>query len=73
MDDPGEAQAEIEQAREPLMIVGHLPHLSLLASALLRGDPESEIVQFKAGTIACLAWVDGGFRLEWVLTPDLAM
>jgi phosphohistidine phosphatase len=55
------------------MFVWHLPHLSLLASALLRGDPESEIVQFKAGTIACLAWVDGGFRLEWVLTPDLAM
>ncbi len=73
MDDPGEAQAEIEQSREPLMIVGHLPHLSRLASALLRGDPESEIIQFKAGAIACLAWVDGGFRLEWVLTPDLAM
>jgi phosphohistidine phosphatase len=73
MDDPGEAQAEIEQSREPLMIVGHLPHLSRLASALLRGDPESEIIQFKAGAIACLAWVDGRFRLEWVLTPDLAM
>ena len=73
MDDPSKAQSEIETARQPIMFVGHLPHLSLLASALLRGDPESEIVQFKAGTIACLAWVDGGFRLEWVLTPDLAM
>lgn len=73
MDDPGEAQAEIEQAREPLMIVGHLPHLSRLASALLRGDPEPDIVQFQAGGIACLARVDGGFRLEGVLTPDLAM
>jgi phosphohistidine phosphatase len=73
MDDPGEAQAEIEQSREPLMIVGHLPHLGRLASALLRGDPEPEIVQFKTGAIACLARVDGGFRLEWVLTPDLAM
>lgn len=73
MDDPEEAQAEIEQAREPLMLVGHLPHLGRLASALLRGDPEPEIVHFKAGAIACLAKVDGGFRLEWVLTPDLAM
>ncbi|MFQ5911384.1 MAG: phosphohistidine phosphatase SixA [Thermoplasmata archaeon] len=73
MDDPSKAQATIEASRESIMLVGHLPHLSHLASALLRGDPEPEIVRFKAGAIACLARVDGGFRLEWVLTPDIAM
>ncbi|MEE9220922.1 MAG: phosphohistidine phosphatase SixA [candidate division NC10 bacterium] len=73
MDDLREVQAEIEQSREPLMFVGHLPHLSLLASALLRGDSERKVIHFPAAAIVCLARVDGGFRLEWVLTPDLAM
>ncbi len=72
MDDPDKARAVIEAAREPLMLVGHLPHLSRLASALILGDSEREVLQFKAGAIACLDRIDGGFRLQWLLTPDLA-
>lgn len=72
MDDPDTARALIEAAREPVMLVGHLPHLSRLASALVLGDSEREILQFKAGAIACLDRVEGRFLLQWLLIPDLA-
>jgi phosphohistidine phosphatase len=72
MDDPGKAQAEIEASREPTMLVGHLPHLSRLASLLVLDDPEQEIVEFPTGTMVCLARTEEGFQVEWVLTPEIA-
>ncbi len=71
-DDPEEARAEIEAAKEPLMLVGHLPHLSRLASALMVGDPKRELILFEMGAIVCLAKTEAGFRLRWILTPELA-
>ncbi|MFQ5959921.1 MAG: phosphohistidine phosphatase SixA [Candidatus Methylomirabilales bacterium] len=72
MDHPSKAQAALEAASEPLMLVGHLPHLSRLASALLLGDSEQEILQFTPGAMACLVTDEWIFRVEWVLTPELA-
>jgi phosphohistidine phosphatase len=71
-DDPETARAMLQATSEPLMIVGHLPHLSLLASALLVGAAGKEIVSLQTGAMACLVRTQGGFRLEWLLTPDLA-
>ncbi|MFQ5848642.1 MAG: phosphohistidine phosphatase SixA [Candidatus Methylomirabilales bacterium] len=71
-DHPHTAQVEIEASREPLMLVGHLPHLSRLASALLCGDPQQELIEFPAGAIVCLARDNEGFPLQWILTPQLA-
>jgi phosphohistidine phosphatase len=71
-DDPGKARAVIESAREPLMLVGHLPHLSRLASLLLVGDPEREIIRFRNGAIVCLVQGKGGWLLQWILAPELA-
>jgi len=71
-DDPGKARAEVESVREPLMLVGHLPHLSRLASLLLVGDPGREIIRFRNGAIVCLVKSEGGWLLQWVLTPELA-
>ncbi len=71
-DDPERARAEIEATKEPLMLVGHLPHLSRLASALMVGDPKRELILFEMGTIVCLAKTEAGFRLLWILTPELA-
>ena len=71
MDNPDRARAAIEAAREPVMLVGHLPHLSRLASVLILGDSDQEILQFKAGAIACLDRVEGRFQLQWLLTPSL--
>jgi len=71
-DDPERTLTELEAAREPLMLVGHLPHLSRLASALLVGDPERDILWLETGAIVCLAKAEGGFHLLWILTPELA-
>jgi len=71
-DDPQTACAAIEAVREPVMLVGHLPHLGRLASALVLGSPAREVVRFRPGTVACLAKAGGGWVVEWVVTPALA-
>ena len=71
-DDPVKARAELEATREPLMLVGHLPHLSRLASSLLVGDPGREIIRFRMGAIVCLVRAEHAWRLHWILTPELA-
>lgn len=71
-DDPAAARAKVEAAREPVMLVGHLPHLSRLASSLIVGDPGREIIRFRNGAIVCLARVEPVWRLHWILTPELA-
>lgn len=70
-DDPGKAVAAIEAAAESLMLVGHLPQLRRLASCLLVGEPDREIVRFRNGGIVCLAKAGTGWRLQWILTPEL--
>jgi phosphohistidine phosphatase len=54
MDDPAIARQAVEQASGSMMVVGHLPHLSRLASLLLVGDPAREVVAFRMGGIVCL-------------------
>lgn len=71
-DDPEKAQAELEATTESLMIVGHLPHLGLLVSALILKDQKKDLIQLPTGAMVCLARGKGGFRLEWLLTPELA-
>lgn len=71
-DDPAKVRAELEAAREPLMLVGHLPHLGRLASSLLVGDPQREILRFRNGAVVSLAREEGRWFLRWILTPELA-
>jgi len=67
-DDPDVARAELDLAREPLMLVGHLPHLGRLASGLL-GPEGGEIPSFTPGTALGLARVADGWRLDLLLRP----
>ena len=71
-DHPLKAKAEVESARDPLMLVGHLPHLSRLASLLLLGDLRQEIIRFRNGAIVCLVKNEGGWLVQWILTPEMA-
>jgi phosphohistidine phosphatase len=71
-DDPALAQAAVEAAADPIMLVGHLPHLGRLASSLLVGQPEKAIIGFAEAAVVCLTKAEGAWLLLWVLTPDLA-
>src|SRR5574337_1092397 len=53
-DEPERIRADIEDADESLMLVGHLPHLSRLISLLVLGDSQKEIVRPETGTMFCL-------------------
>ncbi len=54
------------------MLVGHLPHLGRLASSLLVGEPEREIIRFRNSAIVCLVKSESGWLLQWILTPEMA-
>ena len=67
-DDPDVAAAELELAAEPLMLVGHLPHLARLAAALV-GGAELERIRFAPGTAVGLRRGPDDWELELVVPP----
>lgn len=68
-DDPTVARVEVEVAQEPLMLVGHLPHLGQLASMLVTGNTGQEIVDFPPAGIVCLARKQGVWEVRWTMSP----
>lgn len=54
-----------------VVIVGHLPHLSKLAGALLAGNAEAEPVAFRNAGVVCLEKSANGWQLCWAVTPEL--
>lgn len=70
-DDPGVAAQLAAGAAEPAMLVGHLPHLGRLTSLLVLGDPARELVAFRMGGVVCLGRDASGWRIRWILTPEL--
>ncbi len=55
------------------VLVGHLPFLNKLASKLVAGDENSQIISFQNGGMACLEDNNdnGNFSVTWVVTPDM--
>jgi phosphohistidine phosphatase len=54
-----------------VMLVGHMPHLSRLTSALLTGNVEKEVVDFKNAGIVHLERIKkDDWVLQWELTPE---
>jgi len=58
-------------ARKNQMLVGHLPFLAKLASHLITGSSEHQLVQFQNGGIVCLDQAAGAERwfIKWTLLP----
>ena len=72
-DDVRPMKSLLEDARENVMIVGHLPYLGRLVGCLLGVDWDKRTVDFKAG---CIVRMDrdessGEWGIRWVLTPDI--
>jgi phosphohistidine phosphatase len=70
-DDPALVLPRLEAAADPVLLVGHLPHLSRLASLLLVGDSDRGIIQFRNAGVVCLARGEDGWAVQWLLPPDL--
>ena len=72
MADPTSWAKRLEEIDDDIMLVGHLPHLSNLASTLLCNWADGKPVAFQMGGIVCLER-DGSrvWSLAWMLTPDI--
>jgi len=59
------------ETTEDIMLVGHLPHLSRLASLLLAGDETKDVIAFSMGGIVCLERdQQRRWTIRWMITPD---
>jgi phosphohistidine phosphatase len=64
----------LEECQEKsLALVGHMPNLGLVLSALVWGLPPREILVPKGGValLKTKVWKPGEARLKWLLNPDL--
>jgi phosphohistidine phosphatase len=61
---------EVERLESNLVIVGHLPQLGKLISALLLGS-ERDLLDLPSAALACLESSAGSWLLHWFLTPEL--
>ena len=60
------------RGQQDVMIVGHLPFLSKLASLLLGGSESVNTVAFKQGGIVCLRrGEEEQWQIDWMVTPEL--
>lgn len=70
-DSPEKIAREIEERNADLMIVGHLPFMGYLASFLLSGLEQSDLVAFERGAVLCLERFNRKWMVKWMLAPDL--
>jgi phosphohistidine phosphatase len=61
---------ELERRDSNLVIVGHLPQLGKLISALLLGT-EQNLLDFPSAGLVCLENTNDMWILDWFLTPEL--
>ena len=66
-DDPAIAAAELETAREPVMLVGHLPHMNRLAALLINRNLNREVVDFSPASMVCCSRGVSQWTLAWML------
>jgi phosphohistidine phosphatase len=70
-DDPAIAAAELETAQEPIMLVGHLPHMNRLAALLITKDLSREVVDFRPGSMVCCSRGVSQWTLAWMLEGEI--
>lgn len=63
---------ELMETQEDVMIVGHLPFLAKLATALMGGAEQQNAVGFRQGGVVCLEKGEAGnWQLGWMIIPEL--
>lgn len=80
LDDPCIIAEQFKTIKAETAIVGHLPHLSKLASMLLGSEQSREVVSFRMAGIVCLERYDdeptaeaiyGRWAVRWMLVPEI--
>lgn len=71
MDDPAVWAEKLRSKDEDMMLVGHLPHMAKLATALLCGDGENPMIQFQMGCILALTREENLWAVQWMIVPDI--
>ena len=69
--DPHIWASRLIEIHEDMMLVGHLPHLPRLASLLLCGKADGEIVRFRNGGVVCLERTENDWSICWHVNPTL--
>jgi phosphohistidine phosphatase len=69
-DDPTTWVRRVTAETGDLMLVGHLPHLASLASVLLTGDPDRQLIEFQQGGLVALERTDAGWVITLLLPPS---
>ncbi len=65
---------ELSSLDEDVMIVGHMPFLGKLASALVAGDESADIIAFQQGGVVCLERdEDNIWRVKWMIIKELTL
>jgi len=74
LDDAEIWEERLKGMTDNIILVGHLPHLDKLASLLLCGNADKNVVSFKMAGIVCLKRNDiGEWSLQWTLTPETVL
>ena len=68
-DNPRTWFKKIGEIGEDVMLVGHLPHLTLLLSLLLAGS-DADLVDFRKSSIICLEGSGDHWIMKYFLTPE---
>lgn len=72
LDDVATAARGLDEATQPVMLVGHLPFMERMAGYLLAGDPDRAVIDFTKAGIVCLARDDDRWQAQWILLPEMA-
>lgn len=78
-DSPFEIINSLFDCSGDLMLVGHNPHLTILSSMLITGDPYSTCIDFKKSGMLCLEMISGptqdriagGWFINWFVVPRI--
>ena len=74
--NPNDPTAPVAQEaagwEQDIMLVGHLPFMARLASRLIAGREDGDVVAFRPGSVLCLERTEqGAWTIAWMLRPEL--
>ena len=70
-DEPGTIARRLENLREPIMLVGHEPHLSALATLLVLGKAAAPRFYFKKCSVLRLDRDGEHWSVRWQVSPEV--